>query len=95
MAQNLASLRSQQTLTWPDPDLRGYAAVLTPITAAIDRCSIRRGGRERAILIIFRDDRVRFVDVRFHGVPDDTTHIAVGRTIREHQRACCEGRELL
>ena len=97
MRQNFFPFRNPQTSTWPD--LQGYVAAISPLTAAIDQCSIQREGRNLATLLLFQDTLVGMVDVKFHCIPDDTTHVAIGRTIRAHQRACdhacSEGGELL
>lgn len=84
---------SSQILVWDC--LPDCTSVLAPLAPMIDQCSIHIAGRERATLFLFRDALAGMVEVHFHNEPDDATNIAIGRTIRAHQRACREGGQFL
>ena len=87
------SASKHQSVSWCD--LRGYVAVIAPFSPTSDQCSVQFEGRELATLILFKDAHTGMVDIRFRMEPEDATLIAIGRTIRAHQRACNEQEEFL
>ena len=82
-----------QSLVWDN--LPDCASILAPLAPSIDQCSIQIAGQERATLFLFREALAGMVEVHFRVEPDDATFIAIGRTIRAHQRACREGGNFL
>lgn len=85
------SAAKNQSVSWSD--LRGYVAVVAPFCSTSDQCSIQCEGREFARLILCKGAKASSVLILFLIEPEDATLVAIGRTIRAHQRAFHEQEE--
>ena len=83
---------NQHQITWDD---LAAAATVSRFADSVDRCLLQVAGKDRAVVLLFRESLSGVVDVEFLGAPDDDLLLAIGRIILEHSLACREGRTLV
>ena len=93
LQSSVLSASRNQSISWAD--LKGFDAVVAPLSPTIDQCSVQREGRELALLLLFKEPNAGMVDIKFRREPDDPTLVVIGRVIRAHQRATNERSEFL